>query len=430
MKVVCLGGAGAMASSCVYDLYKRSDFEEIVIADYDEALAKKVIGLVDNDPRFSFVKIDASKKKDLTKVMADADYVIDSLPFKFTHNFMNAAIEVGISGVSVNNIGEPDILAKYDAAFKKSGHTMLVGNGGCATTCMMAMRDCEEFDQVDDINIHWGMWRPITHATAGLVETILWEYDPNEAGRRYWDNGKLHRNTPPFGLPMTVEFPEPIGKQEPHIIMHWEPETLPFVPIVQEKNTKRIVVRGVWHPSWTRFVRVMLENGFFGAEPVEVNGVKVSPYDACVAHIIREASEKWQDPYELSKELGFNPTCFLTVEIIGYKNGIGKRTICHKQMPYPYFDGQPVTSSMEYGSYVGLPASISVQMLRRGEITETGALTIESTGTCPKTYIAELEKRNVTFTYEKFIRGQSNISDKPCIPPATNEYRGWCLEED
>lgn len=430
MKIACLGGAGAMISSCIYDLHKTSDFEEIIIADYDEGIANKVLELVDNDPRFSFVKIDASKKDDLINIMKNVDYVVDGLPFKYMDNFMEAAAEVGISGVSVNNMDVPEELAEYDAIFKKSGHTMLVGNGGCATTCMMSMKGCEEFDEVDDIFIHWGMWRPITHATPGLVETILWEYDPRETGRRYWDNGKLIRNNPPFGFPMEVEFPEPIGKQEPHIIMHWEPETLPTVPIIKEKRTKRIFVRGIWHYSWTRLIRVLLEDGFFEADPVEVNGAKVSPYDVIVAHIIREAAEKWEDPYVLAEKIGFNPMCFLTVEIIGYKNGLGKRTICHNKMPYPYFGGKKITSSMEYGSYVGLPASISVQMLRNKEITTTGAVTIENTGVDPKRFISELEKRDVTFTHEKYIRGKGNIAEKPPIPPSTREYRDWCLEID
>jgi len=430
MKVVILGGAGAMASSCVYDLHKTSNFDEVVIADWDKGHAEKILDLIDRDPRFSFVKIDASKKADIKKVLKKADYAVDGLPFKYMDNVMEAVTEVGINGVSVNNVDIPERLVEYDAALKKSGHTVLVGNGGCATTCMMSMRDCEAFDEVDDIYIHWGMWRPITHATPGLVETILWEYDPREPGRRYWDNGKLIRNNPPFAFPMEVEFPEPIGKQEPHMIMHWEPETLPTVPIIKEKRAKRIMVRGIWHYSWTRFIRVMLENGLFGADPIDVDGVKVSPYDAIVNHIKREAAEKWEDPYELSEKLGFNPHCILSVEIIGYKNGIGKRTICHNQMPYPFFGGKPITSSMEYGTYVGVPTSISVQMLAQGAMKETGAITIENTGVDAKDFIGELEKRNITFTHEKYIRGRSNIGETPSIPPSTREVRSWCLEED
>ena len=81
MKVVCLGGAGAMASSCVYDLHKTSDFDEIVIADFDEGKARQVINLMDGDKRFSYVRLDASKKDEIVEVLKNADCVFDGLPY-------------------------------------------------------------------------------------------------------------------------------------------------------------------------------------------------------------------------------------------------------------------------------------------------------------------------------------------------------------
>ena len=83
MKVVCLGGAGAMASSCLYDLHKTSDFDEIVIADFDEAAARRVINLMDGDKRFSYVRVDASKKEEIANVLKGADYVVDGLPYHY-----------------------------------------------------------------------------------------------------------------------------------------------------------------------------------------------------------------------------------------------------------------------------------------------------------------------------------------------------------
>ena len=354
MKVVCLGGAGAMASSCLYDLHKTSDFDEIVVADFDEAAARRVINLMDGDKRFSYIPLDASKTEEIVKVLKGADYVVDGLPYQYVYNFMDAVKEVGISGVSVNMVEDLDKIPYYSAALEKVGKTVLIGNGGCATTCEIAMLGCEEMDEVDDINLYWAMWRPISHCTAGLADTIVGEYDPRIDGRIYWEKGKLVRNMPPFALPREFEFPEPIGKQETHIIAHWEPATLPSVPVIKQKGTKRVVVRGIWHDSWTRFVRILLENGIFEAEPVEINGVMVSPFEVIMKHIKRQAVEQWEDPYRLAEKLGFNPQCILSVEMTGYKNGIGKRIVYHSQLPYPFFDGKPVTCSMEYGSYVKL----------------------------------------------------------------------------
>ncbi len=403
MKVVCLGGAGAMGSSCVYDLHKTSDFDEIVVADFDEGAARRVINLMDGDKRFSYVRVDASKKDEIAKVLKGADYVVDSLPDKYIYNSMDAVREVGISGVSLSMIAV-DKIPHYSAALEKAGKTFLIGNGGCATTCEIAMLGCEEMDEVDDINIYWGMWRPITHGTPGLTDSVHPQYDPRTDSRIYWENGKIVRNMPPFALPREFEFPEPIGKQETYMLTHLEPLTLPLVPIIKQKRTKRIVVRGIWHYSWTRFIRTLLENGIYEAEPVEINGVKVSPYEVVIKHIKRQAVEQWEDPYRLAEKLGFNPQCILSVEITGYKNGAGKRTVYHSQLPYPFFDGKPVACSMYVGAYVGVPCSISLQMLAHGEIPEKGAVTIEMTSGSPKRYLEELEKRGAKLIKQEFTK--------------------------
>jgi len=49
------------------------------------------------------------------------------------------------------------------------------------------------------------------------------------------------------------------------------------------------VVRGIWHYGWTRFIRTLLEDGTFEAEPVEINGVTVSPFEVVMKHINRQA---------------------------------------------------------------------------------------------------------------------------------------------
>ena len=428
MKLVCLGGAGAMASSGLYDLHKTSDFDEIVIADFDEKAADRVIKLMQGDRRFSFIRVDASKKDEIVKVLSDSDYVFDGFPYEYMDNFMDAVQEVGISGVSMNMVDDFKKLAEYNATLEKTGHTLLVGNGGCATTCEITMLGCKEFDEIDDINLYWGMWRPITHSTVGLIDTIVSEYDPRLDARVYWEKGQIIRNIPPFGLPMEFEFPEPIGRQEAHIIMHWEPMTLPSIPIIQEKRTKRIVVRGIWHYGWTRFIRVLLETGVFEADPVDINGVQVSPFDVLMKHIKREAAELFEDPNALAEKLGFNPQCILSVEILGYKNGMGKRVVYHSQMPYPFFDGKHVTCSMEYGSYVGLACSVSLQMLLNGEISTKGAVTIENTNVSPEKFLEEFDKRGARLIKEKFFRGASILEDQPSVPPATRAYRDWSLQ--
>jgi len=392
-----------MAASLVYDLHKTSDFDEIVIADFDEEKARQTIDLMDGDKRFSFTKLNATKKEEIAKVLKGADCVFDGLPDQFMFNFMDAASEVGINGVSLSTIGITDKrLAKYSDALKKKGNTVLLNSGGGTITSVMDMLGCEELDEVEEINEYWSLWRPITQASPGLIYAAM-QFDPASRERVYWENGEYIRDLPPFALPKDWEFPEPIGKQETHIIEHGEPIP-PFIPAIRQKGLKRVVCRGVFHYGWTRLARFFLENGIFGAEPIEINGVKVSPYEVIMKHIERHAAEKREDSYTIAKKLGFNPQEVLSVEIIGSKNGMANRIIYYCQSRYPFFDGKPATASMEYGSFVGLAGSVSLQMLAHGEISQKGAYLVETSDVDARKIFNEYEKRGFKFTKQTTFR--------------------------
>ncbi|RLC62009.1 MAG: hypothetical protein DRI01_07565 [Chloroflexi bacterium] len=397
MKLVCLGGAGAMASSFLYDLHKTSDFDEIVLADFDERKAKRILDLMDGDKRFSFTRLDATKKEEIAEVLKGADCVYDGLPDQFVFNFMDVASEIGINGVTLSTIGMTDArLEKYSNALKEKGKTVLLNSGGGTITSVMDILGCEELDEVEEINEYWSLWRPITQATPGLIYAAI-QFDPRSSDRVYWENGEYVRNLRPFALPKDWEFPEPIGKQETHIIEHGEPMP-PFIPSIRKKGLKRVICRGVFHYGWTRLGRVLLENGIFEAEPIEVNGVKVSPYEVIMKHIERHAAEKWEDSYTIAKKLGFKPQDIMSVEIIGFKNGMANRIIYYCEPKYPFFDGKPVTASMEYGSFVGVAGSVSIQMLAKGEITQKGAFQVETSDVSAEKMFKEYQKRGFKFT--------------------------------
>ena len=420
MKIVCLGGAGAMGSSSVYDLHKANYFDEIIIADTSEDRARKVIDLMDGDSRFSFVKLDASDINSIESTISGADLILDSLPYDFVDNVMEAACRAGVSGVSINMTTDENRLAKYDSRLREKKKTFLLGNGGCATTCMLAVDQAKHFDEIDDIEFFWGMWRPVTYSTVGLAETIIGDGGPFTPDRSYWENGKLFDNIPPFGLSKEFEFPPPIGKQEPYVLPHWEPKTLPLVPLIKEKGSKRIFVRGIWHPTWTRLIRVMLENGIYEAEPVQVKGTSVSVFEVLMSHLHRRYEEAFQDPGEIEKALGFVPQCILSVEIRGYRGGAPKRTVVHCRMPYPFFEGKKTTCPMEYGSYVGLPGSISLQMLSQGQISVHGVMTIENSDASPALFLSELKKRKATFWYREDSGGPGSLSPSEPINAGTS----------
>jgi saccharopine dehydrogenase-like NADP-dependent oxidoreductase len=420
MRLVCLGGAGAMASSALYDLHKTSTFSDIVIADADEVKAGRIMALMDGDKRFSFVPLDASKKNEIIKVIREADYVLDGLPDQFVFNFMDAVSEVGVSGASFNDIGIEEsgkrtydsssvkkagaTLSDYSTALKDTGCTVLLDNGGSTITSLMAMLGCEQLDEVDEINEYWSLWRPVTQASPGMVDAAIVQFDPRSRDRIYWERGEYVRGLPPFALLKEWEFPQPIGRQLTYMLEHKEP-VIPLIPIVRKKGAKRVVVRGAFHPQWTRLGMVLVENGIFEAEPIKVLGGSVSPYEVIMKHVERHAEEKWEDSNVIAKELGFAPRDILSTEVIGSKGGIGERVVYHCIPPFPFFEGKPVTASMEYGSFVGVTCSIALQMLARGEIREKGVFIVQTTGISAAGMLKEYEKRGFVIQKEPSFLG-------------------------
>jgi saccharopine dehydrogenase-like NADP-dependent oxidoreductase len=107
----------------------------------------------------------------------------------------------------------------------------------------------------------------------------------------------------------------------------------------------------------------------------------------------------------IAKELGFAPRDILSTEIIGSKGGIGERVVYHCIPPFPFFEGKPMTASMEYGSFVGVTCSIVLQMLARGEIKEKEAFIVQTTDNSTARLLGEYEKRGFSTRKERTFQG-------------------------
>ncbi|WP_435320746.1 saccharopine dehydrogenase family protein [Haloarchaeobius sp. TZWSO28] len=391
--VVVLGGSGAMTSSCVYDLHKTSGFDEIVVADVDEENARKLLDVVD-DERVSFTDVDATSTDDLVRVLEGADYVVNGLPYQFEDNVLDAIVEVGdITGVDLNAFDFDRILARSDE-FEEAGCALWFCNGGVVSTIMLGMLACQDMDDVSEVNFYWGMWRLLTQTTAGLTDTVTYEHDPNVDERVVWQDGEVTKDLPPFGLRKEFDFPDPVGQQETYVITHPESITFPWSDIAQETGVERIVTRGVWHPEWQDYEETLLNAGLFDADPVEVDGTEVDALEAMQQAIIQQGEEdEWRDPSELSPETEWTPQTILSTEVVGTEGDRGARSVYHMTQPFPFFDGNDITLMREYGCYVGVPLSVTLQLMAAGESTGSGIFTTETSGVSPERYFEAMEER-------------------------------------
>src|SRR5262245_46448678 len=98
MRVVVLGGCGAMGSETTRDLALTSDFDQIIIADLNleraQALADELNARTGHD-RVSAAALDASSEDAVYELVRRHDVIANAMTFHFGLNATRAAIRAG-----------------------------------------------------------------------------------------------------------------------------------------------------------------------------------------------------------------------------------------------------------------------------------------------------------------------------------------------
>jgi len=371
MRILILGGAGAMGSETTKDIVNTSDFSEIVIGDIAVERTKEFISKL-NDERLSVVKVDASKVNELASLMKDFDIVACALPFEYDFKVTNACIKARVNGIDLS--AEQDQFA-LDGKAKKAGITYVAGCGATpGTTNLMAKYGISKLDRAEEVQIAFAAFR-CTAIAPGLLCTTFWEFDPGVEERVYYEDGKFVRVNPLEGA-KTVEFHEQIGKQEVVYVPHSETQTLPRT----FPELKKVEVRGCFPPPTMELVRMMVKYNFYQKQPVEVNGKKVKPADFMFNFLLQNPEAKKNPVWAYG----------LIVEVIGQNGGKpAKITLKNSHPPMDEWGGKSA-----YGKNVGIPLSIGAQMIAEVKVESKGVVPPEAS-LDPIEFFNELLKRGI-----------------------------------
>ncbi|MGD9317379.1 MAG: saccharopine dehydrogenase NADP-binding domain-containing protein, partial [Anaerolineae bacterium] len=196
MRVLSLGGAGAVCRHATRDLAAFSDFDQIVIGDYDLVAAENLAAEI-GDPRVTAIKVDAEDYEGLVKTFRKFDVILNGLPWKYDLAVTKACVEVGVSGLDVST--EEDQWS-YDETAREKGIVFIPGMGATpGITNAMARRGADQLDEVDDIQINFAAFR-CPAPSPGLLITFLWEFHPKTESRLYYKDGEFHWVGPFAGL--------------------------------------------------------------------------------------------------------------------------------------------------------------------------------------------------------------------------------------
>ncbi|MFF2459710.1 saccharopine dehydrogenase family protein [Peribacillus simplex] len=377
MKVFCLGGAGRICREAVLDLVEYSEFDEITIGDFNEALGKELVNEL-NDPRVNFVKVNVMNHDETVEQMRGYDIVMDGTTITLNGISTACIAEAGCHGINLNGFGAED---EFSGIFKINNRTAVPGFGMTpGVTQMMAMHAANQLEEVESIRVSHGSFRPIAFSKS-ITETTTYEYDPDLPGRIVFEKGEFVQ-VAPFARPRNIKLPEPYGETVQYIIPHSETRTL--AKALSCKGVQLIEVRGTWPKQNMQFVRSLYDYGIIANPKVVVNEKEIGLMDIIGDYLLQSKAGQETELYGYS----------LHVEVVGIKDGVKKRHVLYHT--HPSSDGSVKGWEMlrAYTRNVGIPMAIATEIIAKGLVEKTGVLIPEEAFE-PTMIFDELKKRGI-----------------------------------
>ena len=380
MKALVLGGTGGMGQGVARDLIKQDKIDKVVLGDINIDPAR-VQEKLKASGKISLVRIDVNDHEGMVSAIKGVDVVINCAgPFyKTAVAVAKAAVEAKVNYIDIcDDYEAADILFRsdIDKAAKEAGITVLTGMGSDPGTNNVIVKwYANQLDRVDEIALFWvvsiaelagAAWDHSLHMTLGKIPQYL------DGKLEYIDGGTGEE---------TAEFLEPLGVCKVRYVGHPQPLTIPRYI----EGVKSVVIKGALIPGWVdELIKEQRDTGFLGKEPVEVKGVKVTPYDLTL--------QLW-DTIPENRDKG--PLASgLKVIVKGERKG--------KQVTYT----ADIVGRMAPGT--GLPASIAALMLDAGDVTVKGVVAPEG---CidPDKFLAELLKRGARIHQTETIKSMVEV---------------------
>jgi saccharopine dehydrogenase (NAD+, L-lysine-forming) len=329
MKVVVIGGAGAMGSALSADLAACDGIEELVVADADGARAIELVERT-GSPFARAAVLDVEDRRAALDLLGGARLLVNCTSFTLFDRVFSLAVEARVDYCDL--ISEPS--PGQRRAAEEAGITAVSGLGASpGLTNVLVAHAAEAFDVVEEAHVSWASFRTIA-PSRGLLDTILWELAGSCPTRRYYQNGRYLRAGAMEGSRL-VDFALPLGRQRVYYVPHPEVTTLPR----NFPSLRFCAVRGTWRPELMEHVRVLDEYGLL--EPAALEATKRAIW-------ARKGGVTDDEPWRL----------FVNVEVVG---------LCGEEPWRRVYDAShPDWGQEGTGMMTGICAAVGAELLARG----------------------------------------------------------------
>jgi lysine 6-dehydrogenase len=236
MRVVVVGGAGAMGRWTVRDLTESEGVGEVVVADLDGSRAREAAGWAaarsgsNGTAQVSALALDAGDGDGLRRAFEDADVVCNCAVYATNLAVMEACADAGTHYVDLGGLFHTTRrqLALHDR-FVAAGVTAVIGMGGSpGTTNVLAALAARGLEVVSEVEVRLGV-ADFAPSTAPVpvpyaIQTILDEFTVPAMTFR---DGQLVE-VPAMSEQEELDFPAPVGRVRVGHTLHSEVATLPL----------------------------------------------------------------------------------------------------------------------------------------------------------------------------------------------------------
>lgn len=349
MRALIIGGVGGMGQGVARDLIKQEQVKSVILADLFPDPQRLSTKLRENE-KTELVKMDVNDHESMVNAFKEVNVVINTAgPFyKTAVPVAKAAVAAKVNYIDICDDYEgTEILfnSEIDSLARDAGITVLTGMGSDpGTNNVLVKWYADRLDEVDDIYLYWvvsiaelagAAWDHSLHMTLGKIPQYI-------NGELVYVEGGTEA--------VAEQFLEPLGTCHVRYVGHPQPLTLPKYI----NGVKNVIIKGALIPLWVdELIKEQKDAGFLGAEPIDIKGVQVTPYDL--------ALKLWETIPE-GRDNG-PQSSGLKVIVKGKRNG--------NSVTYT----ADMVGRMAPGT--GLPASIASLMMDAGDVTETGVVAPE-----------------------------------------------------
>jgi saccharopine dehydrogenase-like NADP-dependent oxidoreductase len=374
---VVLLGLGMQGKAALYDLVNNSDAAEILVADNNPQM-DDILKAYPAE-RVMAVSLDAADESSLASLIRKADVVIESLPPQFALTVGRIAATEGVHLVSSMyylNPGEKDAgkiaqikeeLRNLDRVAKEKGAVILTEFGmDPGIDLVVGAKALSEFDNVEEFYSYGAGFPTPEAANNPLKYKFTWSV--GGVIRSYLRPGKVIAD----GRVVEVKADEVFAEKNRHLLeidaIGSPLECYPngnaehYAKLFGIRDTVKQMGRYACRlPGHCVFWSTMAKCGFLNDQPVDVNGVMVSPVQFTAALLGSQAQFYFTDQEQ--------DMALIFIDVRGKKDGQKKR------VTYQLIDRRDLeTGFTSMQRTVGFTMSLGARLLLEGKLNKPGLL--------------------------------------------------------